>query len=81
MTWFRFQCVALALPVLGVLKCSDTGRASVTQRLISDKASIHAKSRQARDVFGIASFAVPRSRSHASGFQMLCNSGFETASR
>jgi hypothetical protein len=61
MTWFRFQCVALALPVLGVLRCSDTGRASATQRLDSDRASIHAKC------------------SHASGFQMLCNSGFETA--
>ncbi len=31
--------------------------------------------------FGIASFTVPRSRAHVSGYQMSWNRGFETASR
>ncbi len=33
-----FQCVPLALPVLCVLSCSDTGRASGTHRLDFDRA-------------------------------------------
>jgi hypothetical protein len=40
----RLQCVPLALPVPCVLTCSDTGRASGTQRLDSDRPSIHTES-------------------------------------
>jgi hypothetical protein len=40
----RLPCVPLALPVLCVLSCSDTGRARGTQRLDSDRALVHAKS-------------------------------------
>jgi len=46
----RFKCVPLALPVLCVVSCSGTGRASATQRLDSDRAMINAKSCNAPDL-------------------------------